>query len=79
VEIPLLIGTRFHPGIATTRIIFRMRMEGAGLKLILAGTVATGVLHLFFKAAIRLRVVPVSLVAEQRVKWSRVIFIAFSL
>jgi len=68
----LVLGTLFLLDIATTQII--LRLGGVELNPLMAGIVANPALHMGIKAAILLIVFPMSLIAEQRVKGSGLVF-----
>ena len=72
VELLLILSTLFLLDVVTTQII--LRMGGVELNPLMAGIVANPVLHLGIKAAILLVIIPVSLIAEQRVRGSGAIF-----
>jgi len=71
-ELLLILGTLFLLDIVTTGII--LRMGGLELNPFMEGIVANPALHLIIKAAILLLIFLVSLVAEQRVERSGVVF-----
>ena len=72
VELLLILSTLFLLDVVTTQII--LRMGGVELNPLMAGIVANPVLHLSIKAATLLVIIPVSLIAEQRVRGSGAIF-----
>ena len=72
VELVLVLGTLFLLDIATTQLI--IHLGGVELNPLMAGIVANPALHLGIKGAILLIVFLMSLVAEQRVKGSGVVF-----
>lgn len=72
VELLLILGTLFMLDIVTTQIIFMW--GGVELNPIMAGIVANPALHVAIKTLILLMILPVSLIAEQRVKNSGTFF-----
>lgn len=72
VELLLILGALFLLDIVTTWII--LRTGGVELNPFMTGIVADPALHLVIKAAVLLLIFPVSLIAEQRVRGSGLVF-----
>jgi hypothetical protein len=72
VELLFILGTLFLLDIITTQVI--LRMGGVEFNPLMAGVVTNPALHLGIKATILLLIFSVSLIAEQRVKGSSLVF-----